>query len=470
MRAPVEANTDVGLTVARPEENVAPRQRWRYLPWPLAAVLWTLGAAATAWLISAVLPVAAWVAAARTPALAVFDATGQTWLAVHGAPARLGSVMIDLMPLGITVVMIAACAAAAHHAADQYVLAPDAQAATRWKCVAAVAGTCIATYVIVALIMAPIIGGADQIGPAVAGAFGVAALGAIPGAAIGLDADPFAAAPDWAARVPRAVGAGLGVVTLGSMLAVLSAFWANWPQVQEVQATLGVDGVGAVIVTLVQAAFLPTMVLWAGSFVLGAGLRLGTGAMLAPGHVELGTLPALPAFGALPHGSSPADWAWLSVGVLAGIAAGAVMVRMTQPTWFQASWRGGLAGGLAGAAWALASWFAVGDLGTRALVGLGPRFPRLWLFAVGSLTLAGALGGVGVLTARRLRGVRAPAAAVVPQVWAADADPDEPTVPLLGEYPEEAEAITDLNALQDPRTDSAAGHQPTSAEQPPEAG
>lgn len=431
-----EANTDVGLTVARPEG--APRQRWRYLPWPVAAVLWTLGAAATAWLMSAVLPVAAWVAAARTPALAVFDATGQTWLAVHGASARFGGVVIDLMPLGITAVVIAACAAAAHHAADQCILEPDVDSATRWKCVAAVAGTCIATYGIAALIIAPIVGGADQIGPAVAGAFGVAVLGAVPGAAIGLDADPFTSAPAWVARIPRAIGAGLGVVALGSALALLVAFVAHWSRVQEVQATLGIDGFGTIIVTLVQGAFAPTMVLWAGAFVLGAGLTLGQGALLAPGHVEVGALPALPVFGALPHTSSPADWAWLIVGVSAGIAAGVVMVRRSEPTWFEASWRGALAGGLAGAVWSAASWFAVGDLGTQALVGLGPRFPELWLFTIGPLALAGGLGGVALLCIRRIRAARTPAV-----VASALTGSEEPTVALLDAYPEDPQETAD---------------------------
>lgn len=408
MRTPVEANPDVSLTVARPDEDAvgAAHPRWTYLPWPLAATLWTLGAAVAGWVASAALPVVAWVAASRTPALVVFEATGETWLAAHGAPAHLGGVLIDLMPLGITLLAVAACAAAAHHAADQWVLPEDADAATRWKSVAAVAGTCVATYAVAALIMAPIVGGADQVGPAVAGAFGVVLLGAVPGAALGLDAHPFADAPAWAARAPRAVAAGLGSLTLGSAAVALTALVAHWPRVQEVQAGLDVDAVGTATLTLAQLVYLPTILLWAGSFMLGAGLTLGPQGLLVPGHVEVAALPAVPVFGALPTVSTEADWAWLALGVAAGIAAGVVMVRGTEPTWLEAAWRGAIAGAASGAVWAAASWFAVGDLGTRALAGLGPRFPELWLFAVGPLAVAGALGGLAVLGVRAVRARR----------------------------------------------------------------
>lgn len=406
MRTPAEADPDVSLTVARPEDDARPPSRWTYLPWPVAAIAWTLGAAVAAWVVSATLPVAAWVAAARTPALAVFDATGQTWLAAHLAPAHLGGVTIGLAPLGITALLIAACAAAAYHAADQFTLPEDADDAARLRAVAAVAGTCVATYVVAALIMAPIVGGADQVGPAIAGAFAVVALGALPGATLGLDVHPLDAAPAWVSRLPRAASWGLGVLALGAAVAAATALIAHWPRVLEVQQSLGADGPAAVMLTLVQLAYLPTLLLWAGSFVLGAGLTLGPGTLLSPGHVELGTLPALPVFGALPPTSGPADWAWLSVGVLAGAAAGVVMVRGTGATWLEGTWRGALAGLATGLLWALASWFAVGDLGSRVLVDLGPRFPELWAFALGPLTLAGALGGLAVPLVRRARAGR----------------------------------------------------------------
>ena len=408
MRTPAEANPDVGLTVVGPPRDAdgPPQRRWTYLPWPLAAILWTAAAAGGVWILAAALPVAAWVAAARTPALAVVQATGQTWLAAHGAPAHLGGVVIDLMPLGLTLLAIAGCGSAARHAADQYAPAEDVGSAVRWRSVAAVAGTCVATYLVAALIMAPIVGGADQVGPAVLGALLVAVLGAVPGAARGLDAHPTDLLPAWAARLPRATAAGVIGLTAGAAVVAVTALVAHWPRVQEVLLTLDADPGGAAILTLVQLAYLPTLLLWAGSFMLGAGLTVGAGGSLWPGHVEIGALPAVPVFGALPTVSTAADWAWLGLGVLAGVLAGIVMVRGTDASWLEATWRGALAGATTGLAWAAASWFAVGDLGTRALAGMGPRFPQLWLFAVGPLTLAGALGGLAWVLVRARRAPR----------------------------------------------------------------
>lgn len=408
MRTPGEPSTDVSLTVARAEEAAAlrPKPRWTYLPWPVAALVWTLAAAAAGWIISAALPVAAWVAAARTPAMAVVDATGQMWLAAHGATAQLGGVMIGLPPLGMTLLAIAACGAAARHAAEQVVAPPDIALPLRWRSAAAVVGVCVATYTVAAVIASPIVGTSEQAVAAVAGAFVVSLLGSVIGAMVGLELDPWQLTPAWLARLPRAVGAGTAMLAAGSTLALIMAFVSHWTQVQHLHDSLGANGVGAAVLIAVQLAYAPTAVLWAGSFVLGAGIRLGPDGLLAPGRATVGTLPAIPAFGALPTTSGPQDWAWLTVGVLAGLAAGAVMVRRTTPTLLQAAWRGALSGLAAGALWAVASWFATGDLGARALVGLGPRFPDLWWLATLPLAAAGACGGLIVVAWRRVRAAR----------------------------------------------------------------
>lgn len=408
MRTPGEPSTDVSLTVARADEAAPtrPRPRWTYLPWPVAALVWTLAAAAAIWVISAALPVAAWIAAARTPALAVVDATGQIWLATHGAPAQLGGVSVGLTPLGITLLAAAACGAAARHAADQMVLPADAGPRARWRAAAGIVGISVAAYTVAAVIAAPIVGTSEQAVPAVMGAFLVSALGAVPGAILGLDLDPWQAAPAWLARLPRALGAGAGTLAAGSVLALLVALVSHGAQIQQLQDSLGVDGVGVAVLVAVQLAYAPTAVLWAGSFVLGAGVTLGPDGLVAPGQVTIGTLPAIPVFGAVPTTSGPQDWAWLAVGVVAGLTAGAVMVRRTRPTLLEAAWRGALAGFVAGAVWALASWFATGDLGSRTLAGLGPRFPELWWLSTVPLAVAGACGGLAVLGWRRTRAAR----------------------------------------------------------------
>lgn len=96
----------------------------------------------------------------------------------------------------------------------------------------------MATYVVAALIMAPIVGGADQVGPAIAGAFAVVALGALPGATLGLDVHPLdACARVGVTRLPRAASWGLGAA--GAAVAAATALIAHWPRVLEVQQSLG---------------------------------------------------------------------------------------------------------------------------------------------------------------------------------------------------------------------------------------
>lgn len=405
MRTPVEANPEVSLTVVGTQRDArsARARRGDHLPWPLAAIAWSLAAAGAVWIVAATLPIAAWVAAGRAPAPAVLHATAQTWLAAHGASAHLGGVVIGLIPLGLTLVAIAACAAAAHHAAERYALPVGSTPAERWRAVAAVAGTCVASYCVAALIMALIVGDADRVTSAVFGAMLVALLGAGLGAARGLDAHPTDLLPAWVAQAPRAVGVGLLGLTLASAVVAVTALVAHWSQVQAVLDTLDPDPAGQVILAAVQVAYLPTVLLWAGAFLLGAGITTGGGGVLSPGHVEMSALPAIPVLGSLPTVSTGADWAWLSLGVLAGAAAGVMMVRGTEPTWVEAAWRGALAGAATGAVWCLASWFAVGDLGTRAMVGWGPRFPHLWFFAVGPLALAGAAAALGAVLVRARR-------------------------------------------------------------------
>ena len=98
---------------------------------------------------------------------------------------------------------------------------------------------------------------------------------------------------------------------------------------------------GNVALLALQLAFAPNLIIWAASYALGAGFSLGSGALVAPAGTELGLLPAIPVFGALPE-VGPAGtgqlW-WLAGGVLAGVVAAVVVVlgrpaaRFDETTW-----------------------------------------------------------------------------------------------------------------------------------------
>lgn len=405
MRSPLQPRSrPLGLTVASPDEAPERPATGLRLPvgWVVTAVAWGAAAVLVGWLAVGVLVTFGWLTTARVSAAEVLLTLGQAWLTVYGAPAHLAGVTVDLAPTGITALVVAACAAAAHHAAQQYGPAADGPRA-RLRAWVSVAGACTGAHLVVCLVLGSIVGDAGQLGALLLGAVLVAGAGSALGALVGLGIDATAAWPAWARRLPRAVGLGSLVLAAGGLAAVMTALVAHWPSVTQTHAALAPDGPGSVLLTLTQLAWWPTVLVWGVSFVLGAGVSLGAGTVVAPGLVVAGPLPALPLFAALPVVPGPADAAWLVVGVLAGGLAGAWVVAGAggagsdplRRLALTAAWQGALGGLALGVAWIVGCWFATGALGTGRLVGMGPRFPELLGWASLPLAAAGALAGVG---------------------------------------------------------------------------
>lgn len=396
MRTPLDPRrTTVSLTVASPSEPpVDDHQRIPFLPWLVAALAWTAAVPVLGWVLVGALVSVSWVTAAHTPAAQVLGTIGQAWLALHGAPATLGGATIRLVPLGLTLLLVAGSAVAAHHAAGQFEVDERAPA-RRWVVAwASVTGACVGAYVLVGGVIAAIVGSPTQLGQAVPGLLLVPLLGAAVGALLGLDVDPLADMPGWVRRLPRALGLGLAALAAGSLTALVVALVAHWPQVAALHESLAPDAVGTVVLTLVQLAYLPNLLAWAGAFVLGAGVTLGAEGLVAPGVAEPTLLPAVPVLGAVPSVPGVADWTWLVVGVAAAAASAWWLLRGSEPGWLTGLWQGAVAGVAPGVVWVVASWFAGGDLGTEQLAGMGPRYPDLLLWGTLPLAAAGALYGV----------------------------------------------------------------------------
>ncbi|GAA2066771.1 DUF6350 family protein [Microbacterium hatanonis] len=83
-----------------------------------------------------------------------------------------------------------------------------------------------------------------------------------------------------------------------------------------------VDAAGVIVLALAQLAYLPTLIVWALSFVAGPGFALGEGTAVSPAGTQLGVLPGIPVLGVVPESST--TWLLLlallpvSVGVLTG--------------------------------------------------------------------------------------------------------------------------------------------------------
>lgn len=201
----------------------------------------------------------------------------------------------------------------------------------------------------------------------------------------------------WLAAGGAALRAGLG--TVATVMAVASlvtaaALLLGYGQVIALYESVQAGVLGGVALTVAQLAFLPTLVIWAASWLVGPGFAVGAGSTVSPIAVSLGPLPAVPVLGALPAEPSPLGFLTLVVPVLAAFAAG-IAVR---PRLAVAAARVGVEGGalqlwslgvaalaavIAGAAMGFLAFVAAGAAGPGrlAVVGPDPVAVGLWMLA-----------------------------------------------------------------------------------------
>ncbi|MFL0411159.1 DUF6350 family protein [Microbacterium paludicola] len=160
-----------------------------------------------------------------------------------------------------------------------------------------------------------------------------------------------------------------------------------------------VDLTGAILLTVAQFAYLPTMIGWSLAWISGPGFALGAGTGVTPAGSQLGVLPGIPMLGLIPEHGSPL----LLLSVLAPVAAGAIAgwgIRIAfraeahaegsdhEPTAPRAVLAVGIAV-IAGAGAALIAVLTSGSLGPGRLAVTGPE-PGAMALAVGLEVLVGA--------------------------------------------------------------------------------
>lgn len=193
---------------------------------------------------------------------------------------------------------------------------------------------------------------------------------------------------DWAPVPVEAVrGAAIVAVSLtgAAAIGVTVMTFLRGGEVIALFEAARVDVLGAAMLTLGHLLYLPTLLIWAASWLAGPGFALGTGTSVSPAGTELGVVPGIPVLGLVPENSS----IWMLVCVLVPIGCGALagwMVR-SRLVWERtgealgprAAIAGGIAAISAGLA-ALAGVLASGSVGPGRLAETGP--------AVGPFALA----------------------------------------------------------------------------------
>ncbi|MEU0570371.1 DUF6350 family protein [Nonomuraea sp. NPDC005983] len=177
----------------------------------------------------------------------------------------------------------------------------------------------------------------------------------------------------------RALTVGTAVATailLAAGLAlVLVAVVLNFGQVSELTGMLSPGVVGGALLFLMQALYLPNVVVWASSYIAGPGFALGGGTLVAPTGVQLGTVPMLPLFGALPDSGPAPAWmmAVIALPFAAGAVAGVVVARISpSPAYEVAPLWGFFTGISTGLVAALLAALSGGPIGGGRLTAMGP--------------------------------------------------------------------------------------------------
>jgi len=200
----------------------------------------------------------------------------------------------------------------------------------------------------------------------------------------------------------RAGVAAAALIMVAASVVSAAALLISYGRVIALYEALQTQVIGGVVVTLGQLAFVPNVVIWTASWLIGPGFAIGSGSTVGPLGSALGPIPAVPFFGALPPGELAFGFLGLLVPVVAGFLAGATLaprVRGVLSGWYLLA--AGLATGVVGGIiLGLLAWASSGAAGPGRLAAVGPD--PVAVGAVAALEI-GIAASIGLFSALRLR-------------------------------------------------------------------
>ena len=383
--------------VTQPAPAASPPPAW--LPGAAAGV-----AIAGAGLLSCLgLAVLTWLSGDGGSVTGALRAGATGWLLGHGSGITTPRASITVVPLGLTLVVVALSWYAGRWAARVSGAGDSVRGAAS---IAAAVGLGYAVTVLVVAVVstAPAVSvswyKAVPIALLLTGGF--AGLGA---AAVG------GTARAWLDHLPEDVqialrGAVAGVTTLlcAAALILVASVMLHLSALQRMLSSLDLGLVAGLVLLVACVLVLPNAALFTVSVLLGPGFALGTGTSVNVIAVHLGAVPAVPWFAAVPSPGSPPLWVagLTALPIACGVAAGVVAVRRAPVAGYrQAAWRGVLAGGLAGAGVAALVAASGGSIGPGRMSDVGPAVLACVAVAVPAMAAGGLLGGTGARLVRR---------------------------------------------------------------------
>ncbi len=125
----------------------------------------------------------------------------------------------------------------------------------------------------------------------------------------------------------RGGAAAAAAVIAASAIIVAALLAGNYASIISLYESVHAGLLGGIALTIGQLAFLPNLVIWAASWLVGPGFAIGSGSSVTPLGSHLGPIPAMPVLGALPSG----DLAWGFLGLLVPVLAGFVVALTLRP-------------------------------------------------------------------------------------------------------------------------------------------
>ncbi len=182
--------------------------------------------------------------------------------------------------------------------------------------------------------------------------------------------------------------AAVAIVMLVSSLLLTVMLLANYAQVIALYEGIHSGVLGGIAVTLAELAFLPNLLVWTASWLIGPGFAIGVGSSVGPLGTSLGPLPAVPVLGALPTGDLPFGFLGLLVPIVAAFLVGALLrpavLRNLEPgrsplgSLLSTGIGIGIVGGVA---MGILAWVSSGAAGPGRLAEVGPDAILVGLFA-----------------------------------------------------------------------------------------
>ncbi|MEO7586900.1 MAG: DUF6350 family protein [Arachnia sp.] len=392
--------------------DAMPAQPRREMPWPwwVVAVVGALAVVAAGWLLMAGAAALGWLTSPHSDLNAALRLGTDVLLLAHGVPVRVAGQLVSIMPLGLALILVVLAHPVAALAARQAARSqsPTDDTGRIWvdgqKVVWRVAGTMSLTQGVAVGVLAAALGAA---GGGLRGFIGGVVLGAVAGlwgASRAVGFDPRDAWPAWLRSVPGAMAAALGVCLVGGAAALTATLVVHRDRIFAIHEALQPGVAGTILLVLLQLLYLPNLILWATSWVLGAGVTLGDDSLLSMSVTDVGFLPAIPVFGAVgdPGIGGGALYWWLLVGVVAGLVA-ALVVGLARPRarFDETALVGGLSGVAAGLLVTLLCSLSNGGLGVERLTHMGAVTAQLIVVAPTLLGLSGLVGGAVLGLVRR---------------------------------------------------------------------